>query len=49
MLQIWVSELSIASGNGLSPVKCQAITWTNSVLLSIEPIGTNFSGIRIKF
>ena len=27
----------IASGNGLTPVRRQAITWTNAGLLSIEP------------
>ena len=35
----------MASGNGLSPVRCQAITWTNTDLLSIGPLGTNFSDI----
>ena len=29
------------SGNGLSPVRRQAITWTNADLLSIEPLGAN--------
>ena len=38
----------IGSGNGLSPVRRQAITWTNADLLSIRPLGTNFSVIRIK-
>ena len=46
---IRVSELgSIGSGNGLSPVRRQAITWTNVDLLSIGPLRTNFSEIRIK-
>ena len=40
----WVS---IVSGNGLSPVRRQAITWTNAGLLSIGLIGINFSEIRI--
>ena len=40
----WVS---IGSGNGLSPVRCQAITWTNADLLSIGLLGTTFSEIRI--
>ena len=39
---------SIGSGNGLSPVRRQAITWTNTDLLSIAPLGTNFNEIRIK-
>ena len=38
----------IGPGNGLSPVRHQAITWTNAGLLSIRPLGTNFSEIRIK-
>ena len=33
----------IGSDNGLSPVQCQATIWTNAVLLSIGPVGTNFS------
>ena len=40
----WVS---IGPGNGLSPVRRQAITLTNAAVLSIEPSGTNFSEIRI--
>ena len=35
------------SGNGLSPVRHQAITWTNADILSIRPLGTNFTEIRI--
>ena len=38
----------IGSGNGLSPVPCQAITWNNADLLSIGPLGTNFSEIWPK-
>ena len=38
----------IGSGNGLSPIWCQAITWTNVNFLSIDPSGTNFSEILIK-
>ena len=41
----WVG---ISSGNGLSLVERQAIASTNADLLSIEPIETNFSEIRIK-
>ena len=33
---------------GLSPVRRQAITWTNADLLSIRPLGTNFSEILIE-
>ena len=39
--------ICISSGNGLSPVRHQAITWTNASLLSIELLGTNLSEIRI--
>ena len=35
----------IGSGNGLSPVRRQAITWTDAALLSMEPLGTNFRDI----
>ena len=34
--------------NGLSPIRHQAIIWTNASLLSIEPLGTKFSDILIK-
>ena len=33
----------IGSGNGLSPVRCQAITWINAALLSIAHPGANFN------
>ena len=42
----WVS---IGSVNGLSLVRHQAVTWTNTGLLSIGPLGTNFSEMRIDF
>ena len=38
----------IDSGTGLSPVRRQAITWTNAGLLSIGLVGTNFSEILIR-
>ena len=38
----------IGSGNGLSPVRRQAITWTNAGLLPIGLMGTNFSEIQIR-
>ena len=45
---ICVSELTIiGSDNGLSPGRRQAIIWTNAVILSIGPLGTNFSEISI--
>ena len=37
----------IASDNGLSPGRCQSITWSNADLLSIRPLGTNFNEILI--
>ena len=46
---ICVSKLTIlGSDNGLSPVRRQAITWTNAGLLLIGPLGTNFSEILIE-
>ena len=38
----------IGSCNGLSPVRCQAITWTNDDLLSIRPPGTIVLAIWIE-
>ena len=35
----------IGSDNGLLPGQCQAIIWTNAVILLIWPIGTDFSEI----
>ena len=35
------------SGNGLLPVRCQAITWTNAGLLSIGLLATNLNEIRV--
>ena len=41
---ICVSKLTIiSSDNGLSPSRRQAIIWTNAGILSIGPLGTNFS------
>ena len=37
--------VNIDSGSSLSPVRRQVITWSNVYLLSIEPLGTNFSEI----
>ena len=42
-----VNWVSISSGNGLSPVRHQAIIWTNTGLLSIGLLGTIFNKIRI--
>ena len=46
---ICVGNLTIiASDNGLSPYRRQAIIWTNAGLLLIGPLGTNFSEILIE-
>ena len=46
---ICISKLIIiGSNNGLSPGWGQAIIWTSAGLLSIGPLGTNFSYILIK-
>ena len=43
-----VNRVSIGSDNGLSPVRHQAIIWTNAAILSIGRLWTNFSEILIK-
>ena len=49
MTHICVSKLnSIGSDNGLSPGQRQAIIWTNTEVLLIRPLGTNFSEIFTK-
>ena len=46
---ICVSKIIIiASDNGLSPGRRQAIIWTNAGRLLIDPLGTNFSDILIE-
>ena len=41
---ICISKLTITgSDNGLSPVRHQAIIWTNAGIMLIGPLGTNFS------
>ena len=48
MTHICVSKLTIiASDNGLSPGRRQAIIWTAAGILLIGPLGTNFSEILI--
>ena len=48
MTHICVSKLTIiGSDNDLSPGRRQAIMWTNGGILSIGPLGTNFSEILI--
>ena len=43
-----MNRVNIGSDNGLSPIRRQAIISTNAGLLSIGPLGTNFSEIRIQ-
>ena len=43
-----MNRVSIGSDNGLSPIRRQAIIWTNAGVLSIEPLGINFNEILIK-
>ena len=49
MTHICVNKLTtIGSDNGLSPVRRQAIIWTNAGVLLIGPLGTNFNEILIQ-
>ena len=49
MTHICVSKLTIiASDNGLSPGRRQAIIWTNAGILLIGSLGTNFNEILIQ-
>ena len=49
MTHICVGNLTIiGSDNGLSPERRQAITWTNTGILLIGPLGRNFSDILIE-
>ena len=43
-----VKWIGIGSDNGLSPIRRQAIILTNAWLLSIGPLGTNFSEILVN-
>ena len=43
-----INLIIIGSDNGLSPDQHQAIIWTNAGILSIGPLGTNFSEILIE-
>ena len=48
-MHISISKLTIiASDNGLSPDRRQAIIWTNAGLLLIGALWTNFSEILIE-
>ena len=41
-------SVNIGSGNRLSPIRRQAITWPNADLLSTGPLRTKFSVMKIK-
>ena len=41
-LRQWIGS-AFGSDNGLSPIRRQAIIYTNAILLSIGPLGTKFS------
>ena len=43
-----VNWVRIGASNGLSPVRRQAINWTNADLFSIGPMGTNFHDVLIE-
>ena len=43
-----MNQVSIGSDNGLSPIRRQVIILTSAWLLSIGPLGTNFSEILTK-
>ena len=48
-MHVCISKLTISvSENDLSPDQCQAIIWTNARILSIGPLGTNFSEILFE-
>ena len=46
-ISLRVSDAYIGSDNGLSPGQRQVIIWINTVILLIEPLGTNISEIFI--
>ena len=47
-MYVSVNWVSIGSDNDLSPIRRQAIILTNAGLLSIGPLGTNFTEIRLE-
>ena len=50
VMHMYVSKLTIiVSDNGLAPSWRQGIIWTNAGILSIGPLGTNFSEILFEF
>ena len=48
-IHTFVDRVSTGSGNGLSPVRRQAITWSNADLLSMWPLGYCWSTKRVTY
>ena len=48
VLHVSMDWAIIGSGNGLSPIQRQAITWTNAALLWIGLLGSNFCEFLIE-
>ena len=44
----WVNSVFTGSGNGLTPTRHQAITWTNADILPVGHLVINFSNIFVK-
>ena len=44
----WGKIIVIASDNGLSSGRCQAIIWTNAGILLIGPLGINLSEMSVE-
>ena len=50
VMHVWISKWTIigSADNGLSPGRHQAIFWTNTGILSMGHLGTNFNEISLK-
>ena len=48
MRQSWLKLSQPAPDNDLSPVRRQAITWTNDDFIFINPVGANLSETYMK-
>ena len=46
-LELHINQVNIGSDNALSPIRRQAIIWTDAGLLSIGPLRTNFTKLFI--
>ena len=47
-IYVSMNRISIGSANGLSPIRRQAIIWTNAGILLIVTLGSSFSEILIE-